>query len=165
MSGDPAPAREESTPSPIAGVLVVVGLAVLAVSLVVPYATNEADCLDHCAAEGRYFVWHPLHNPGAPLLLVGTVSSVLPWRSARWRRRVLTWLGAVSGWIGLYLLYRYGPAVVAELYLYGGPELELESTRWIVAAGWSVLQVGTVVHALPLLQGTASLQSTRGSGS
>jgi hypothetical protein len=126
----------------------VLGLAVLAVSFVLPFASNDAGCWDHCADEGRYFVWHPFHNPGAPFLLAGIGSSVALWRSPRWRRRVVTWVAALSGWIGLYLYFRYAPVFVEELHLYGGPELELHSTRWIVAYGWPLLQGGIVLYGL-----------------
>ena len=148
MNGHAADVHRLSTSSLVGHALLLLGLALVAVSFVLPFASNDAGCLDHCADEDAYFVWHPFHNPGALFLLIGVGSSVLLWRSPVRRRRVVTWLGAFSGWIGLYLYYRYAPDFVQEFHLYGGPELELRPTRWIVACGWAVLQGGTVLYAL-----------------
>jgi hypothetical protein len=147
--GDPAVDVERlSKLSRLGEVLVLSGLAAVGLSFVTPFASNEAGCLDHCAGESSYYVWHPLHNPGALFLAVGVLFSVLSWRSARWRRRPVTWLGAFSGWIGLYVLYRYAPAIIEEMFLYGGPALELHSTRWIILYGWPSLHGGAVLYAL-----------------
>jgi hypothetical protein len=133
----------------VASGLVVLGLALMAVSLVVPFASNEADCLDHCADANQYFVWHPGHNIGMPFSVIGVASAVALWRSARSRRRVLAWLGTLCGWLGLLLFYDYAPAIIEELYLYGGPALEVADTAWLLGAGWVVLFVGAVVSSPP----------------
>lgn len=127
--------------------VVLLGLVIVALSFVVPFASNEAGCLDHCADEGRFYVWSLSANPGAPFLLIGVATSVLLWRSPKWRRRLVTWLGILVGWLGIYL-YRFSAAWISELQLYGGPNLELHATRWLVVCGWIVLQAGTMLHAL-----------------
>jgi hypothetical protein len=148
MNDHAADVHRLSKASLVGQAILLLGLALVAVSFVVPFASNEAGCLDHCASAGSYFVWHPFHNPGALFLLIGVGSSLLLWRSLKWRRRVVTWLGAFLGWIGLYLYYRYAPEFVEELHLYGGPELQLRPTRWIAAYSWVMLQGGTVLYAL-----------------
>lgn len=149
MGGNGAGVGQPSMARLVASGLVVVGLAVMGVSLVVPFASNEADCLDHCADAHDYFVGHPGHNIGVPFSLIGVVSSVALWRSARWRRRALAWLGSFCGWFGLVLFYDYAPAVIGELYLYGGPALEVADTAWLVGAGWVTLWIGAVLSSPP----------------
>jgi hypothetical protein len=149
VGGNGAGVRRPSRARLAASGLVVVGLAVMVVSLVMPFASNEADCLDHCADAHDYFVGHPGHNIGVPFSLIGVASSVALWRSARWRRRALAWLGSLCGWLGLVLFYDYAPAVIEELYLYGGPALEESDTAWLVGAGWVVLWIRTVLSSPP----------------
>jgi len=140
-------APQRSTTQLAANALVITGLAVIAVSLVLPFASNEADCLDHCADAHRYFVWNPLDNIGAPFSIIGVVASLALWRSARRRRRAITWVGSFCGWIGIVVLSEYTPEIIEELYLYGGPALEMTNTTWILFIGWTLLWIGALISS------------------
>jgi hypothetical protein len=129
-------------------VVLVVGLGVIAVSFAVPFASNDAGCLDHCADAGRYYVWFPFHNPGAPFLLAGIVASVLIWRTPAARFLVVTWLVAQAGWLGILTLDSLAKSWISEYALYGGPELEDRSGGIILLAGWITLQAGIILFAL-----------------
>lgn len=129
-------------------VVLVAGLAVVAVAFTVPFASNEAGCFDHCADAARYYVWMPFHNPGAPFLLAGIVASVLIWRSPAARFLVPTWAVALSGWLGLWALDGFAQSFISEYALYGGPELEDRSGLRIIVYGWIILQAGTILFAL-----------------
>lgn len=146
MDDDGVGTREASTSPRVANGLMAAGLTVMAVSLVVPFASNEGGCLDHCADARSYFVWHPLHNIGAPFLAVGVVAAVVGRRSTERRRLVTIALGSLCGWIGVVLLYSLAPAVIEEAYLYGGPELDVSGARWIVLVGWFLTWLGSVAR-------------------
>jgi hypothetical protein len=131
---------------PAANALVISGLVVTTVTLVVPFATNDAGCLERCARDaGSYFFAHPLHNVGAPFSLVGIAASIALWRSAAWRRRGLTWLASCCGWIGVALLYRVTPDVIDDLYIKGGPPLETTAALHLVPLAWILLWTGALL--------------------
>jgi hypothetical protein len=114
--------------------LFAVGAVLTAVGLVLPFASNEADCLDHCADAHGYYAWNPIHNVGAPFLVVGIVACVGLWRSPS-RRRVL----------GLFLQFDYAPAVIEELHLYGGPSVEVADTAWVLVVGYITLATAALL--------------------
>jgi hypothetical protein len=118
-----------------------VGAVLTPVGLVLPFASNEADCLDHCADAHSYYAWNPIHNVGAPFLLVGIVACVGLWRSPS-RRRLVGRIGAALGFIGLFLQFEYAPGIIEELHLYGGPSIEVASTGWVLAVGYTALATG-----------------------
>src|SRR5687767_4895909 len=104
----------------VATALVLAGFAATLVGLLLPFASNEADCLDHCADAHSYYVWNPLHNVGAPFLLIGIVSAIGLWGSPSWRTGIGGWLGASLGFVGLLLQVEYAPKIIEEVHLYGG---------------------------------------------
>jgi len=142
----------ERRPNPVLSlvgqVVLVAGLAVVAIAFAVPFASNEAGCSDHCADAGRYYVWMPFHNPGAPFLLAGIAASVLIWRSPAARFLVPTWAAALSGWIGIWILDGAAQSFISGYALYGGPELEDRAGLWLIVYGWIILQAGTILFAL-----------------
>jgi hypothetical protein len=124
--------------------LFAVGAVLTAVGLVVPFASNEADCLDHCSDAHSYYAWNPIHNVGAPLLVVGIVACVGLWRSPS-RRRLVGRIGAALGFVGLFLQFEYAPAIIEELHLYGGPSVEVADTAWVLVVGYTTLATAALL--------------------
>lgn len=124
--------------------LAITGLVVLAISVPLPFASNEAGCNDHCADAARWYVWNPMHNFGAPLLWIGIPACVYLWQRRKGQSAVLATLVSLCGWLGLFVLYAWGPPIVEETALYGGPELDVLPTRWVAGAGWSLLWFGAL---------------------
>jgi hypothetical protein len=132
-----------------ANTAMVTGLVLTVLALFVPFASNEADCLDHCADAKSYYVWIPLHNFGAPLSALGVIAAVGLWRNAQWRRKVLPWVGMACGWGGLLVFHNYSHAIIEEIYLYGGPSLEWSDNAWLLGTGWLFLTVGAALASPP----------------
>jgi hypothetical protein len=131
----------------VAQAAAVVGLVVIVVSLPLPYAENEAGGSDHHHDAHTWYVWHPFDNLGMPLLLIGVVSVVRTWRAEAWRGWTPLAVGTAFGWLGVWILYGASPNIAEEM-LYGGPEVELLGTRWVVGVGWILLWTGAMATNL-----------------
>jgi hypothetical protein len=118
-------------------VLMLLGLGLLAVSLVVPFAENEGGCLDHCYEARRWYWWNPAHNLGAPLLLIGIVGVAMRLRATT-AAGLVVWTAAICGWLGAVFTAVVAPAIVDE-FVYGGPPIEVFPTLWLAPAGWALL--------------------------
>jgi len=123
--------------------VVLAGLVVLLVSLPLPFAENEAGGSDHYYGAHRWYVWHPFHNFGMLPLLFGILLLVRAWHGPGRRPRAFL-VGEACGWIGLLLLYGWAPEVLQE-FLYGGPDVQLLGTRWVVGVGWALLSLGALL--------------------
>lgn len=125
--------------------LVLAGFAATLVGLLLPFASNEAECLDHCADAHSYYAWNPLHNIGAPFLLIGIGAAIALWATPSARTSIGCWLAASLGFLGLLLQYEYAPGIIEELHLYGGPSLDIADTGWVLFLGWITLFTGALL--------------------
>jgi hypothetical protein len=138
----PPPARSLAQPGWFARGLALAGLALVGLALPVPFGQNAAGCSDHCAEAHRFYVWHPLHNPGALFLVVGIVGMAAVCfgpGAARATRPARLVLAALAGWAGVHLTTAVAEPVVSEVYLYGGPEFEARAGGDLVSVGFMVL--------------------------
>jgi hypothetical protein len=138
---DPSDPSEAWNPDPVNRTLMLVGLGVLAVSLFLPFARNDAGCLDHCYEAHRWYWWNPAQNLGAPLLFIGIAGAATRLRP-RPATRVPVRPSAVCGWLGAAFVWFVAPVMVDE-FLYGGPSAEISPTSWVAPVGWALLWAGS----------------------
>jgi hypothetical protein len=136
----------------LAHVLAASGSIVLIVSLPLPFASNVAGNPgdDHHHEAARYYVWNPADNVGMPFLLLGVSALLYLWLSPRQRApsHGCAVLGTLSGGFGLFVLYAFAPFMIESMHLYGGPDLDLRSSRWLVAVGSLLLWCGAMASSM-----------------
>ena len=127
--------------------IIIAGLVLLAASVPLPFAANDAgitvDRL-HTYSAHRWYIWHPFHDFGLLPLLIGIGLTVIAWRADDRRPRAF-WAGQALGWLGIVLLTNWS-ADVLKAFLYGEAEVRLLPTRWVVVAGWALLSFGVFAH-------------------